>query len=92
MGAPPAGNGQRTSELFMIFTQTNVAARLVSPAGAKCAQLAPESSLWDMPESILVQTGRDRAMMTECDGFARVEALFKGRHFDGQIIILCVSW
>jgi transposase-like protein len=24
--------------------------------------------------------------------FARVEALFKGRHFDGQIIILCVSW
>ena len=21
-----------------------------------------------------------------------VEALFKGRHFDGQIIILCVSW
>ena len=25
-------------------------------------------------------------------GFARVEALFKGRHFDGQIIILCVSW
>jgi hypothetical protein len=24
--------------------------------------------------------------------FARVEALSKGRHFDGQIIILCVSW
>jgi transposase-like protein len=24
--------------------------------------------------------------------FAPVEALFKGRHFDGQIIILCVSW
>jgi transposase-like protein len=24
--------------------------------------------------------------------FDLVEALFKGRHFDGQIIILCVSW
>jgi hypothetical protein len=24
--------------------------------------------------------------------FATVEALFKGRHFDGQINILCVSW
>src|SRR6516162_9996799 len=24
--------------------------------------------------------------------FGPVEALFKGRHFDGQIIILCVSW
>src|SRR5262252_3987262 len=24
--------------------------------------------------------------------FSPVEALFKGRHFDGQIIILCVSW
>jgi transposase-like protein len=24
--------------------------------------------------------------------FVRVEALFKGRHSDGQIIILCVSW
>ena len=24
--------------------------------------------------------------------FVLVEALFKGRHFDGQIIILCVSW
>ena len=24
--------------------------------------------------------------------FVSVEALFKGRHFDGQIIILCVSW
>ena len=24
--------------------------------------------------------------------FAPVEALFKGRHFDGQIIILCISW
>ena len=24
--------------------------------------------------------------------FLPVEALFKGRHFDGQIIILCVSW
>ena len=24
--------------------------------------------------------------------FVPVEALFKGRHFDGQIIILCVSW
>ena len=24
--------------------------------------------------------------------FVPVEALFNGRHFDGQIIILCVSW
>jgi hypothetical protein len=24
--------------------------------------------------------------------FVPVEALFKGRHFDVQIIILCVSW
>ena len=24
--------------------------------------------------------------------FVPVEALFKGRHFDGQIIILCVTW
>jgi Ribosomal protein S21 len=24
--------------------------------------------------------------------FGPVEALFKGRHFDGQIIVLCVSW
>jgi transposase-like protein len=24
--------------------------------------------------------------------FVPAEALFKGRHFDGQIIILCVSW
>jgi hypothetical protein len=24
--------------------------------------------------------------------FVPVEALFKGRHFDGQIIILCASW
>ena len=24
--------------------------------------------------------------------FGSVEALFKGRHFDGQIIVLCVSW
>jgi transposase-like protein len=24
--------------------------------------------------------------------FVPVEVLFKGRHFDGQIIILCVSW
>ena len=24
--------------------------------------------------------------------FGPIEALFKGRHFDGQIIILCVSW
>jgi transposase-like protein len=24
--------------------------------------------------------------------FAPVEAPFKGRHFDGQIIVLCVSW
>ena len=24
--------------------------------------------------------------------FGIVEALFKGRHFDGHIIVLCVSW
>ena len=24
--------------------------------------------------------------------FSPVEALFKGRHFDGHIIVLCVSW
>jgi hypothetical protein len=39
----------------------------------------------------LVQTGPiadDGSMQL----FSPVEALFKGRHFDGQIIILCVSW
>ena len=24
--------------------------------------------------------------------FGPVESLFKGRHFDGKIIVLCVSW
>ena len=24
--------------------------------------------------------------------YVPIEVLFKGRHFDGQIIILCVSW
>jgi putative transposase len=24
--------------------------------------------------------------------FVRIEELFKGRHFDRQIIVLCVSW
>jgi len=40
---------------------------------------------------VLVQTGRDRATMTECCGLFQSKHLFKGRHFDGQIIILCVS-
>jgi hypothetical protein len=31
---------------------------------------------------VLVQTGRDRAMMTECNPLVQVETLFKGRHFD----------
>jgi transposase-like protein len=31
-------------------------------------------------------------MMTVMQPFGPIEALFKGRHFDGQIIILCVSW
>jgi hypothetical protein len=34
--------------------------------------------------------GRRRS--DRCSGSYPVEALFKGRHFDGQIIILCVSW
>ena len=40
-------------------------------------------------------SGAKRARSSDDDRmqrFARVEALFKGRHFDGQIIILCVSW
>jgi transposase-like protein len=32
---------------------------------------------------------KDHFMMRR---FASVEALFNGRHFDRQIIILCVSW
>jgi transposase-like protein len=32
---------------------------------------------------------KDHVMMRQ---FVSVEALFNGRHFDGQIIILCVSW
>jgi hypothetical protein len=41
--------------------------------------------------TVLVQTGpiADDGRMQP---FSPVEALFKGRHFDGQIIILCVSW
>jgi hypothetical protein len=41
--------------------------------------------------SVLVQTGliADDGSMQP---FSPVEALFKGRQFDGQIIILCVSW
>jgi hypothetical protein len=41
---------------------------------------------------VLVQTDRDRGMMTEWNGSYRPKYCFKGRHFDGQIIILCVSW
>ena len=36
-----------------------------------------------------MQTGPDDGSMQP---FGPVEALFKGQHFDGQIIILCVSW
>jgi hypothetical protein len=32
---------------------------------------------------------KDHVMMRR---FVAVEALFNGRHFDRQIIILCVSW
>ena len=28
----------------------------------------------------------------EMQRFVPIEDLFKGRHFDGQIIILCVAW
>ena len=28
----------------------------------------------------------------ECNGSSRSKTVFKGRHFDGQIIILCVTW
>jgi len=31
-------------------------------------------------------------MMKRCNGSYRFEDLFKGRHFDGQIIILSVAW
>jgi len=40
-------------------------------------------------------SGAKRARSSDDDRmqrFARVEALFKGRHFDGQIIILGVRW
>jgi hypothetical protein len=42
-------------------------------------------------ETVLVQTGpiTDDGRM---EPSGPVESLFKGRHFDGQIIILCVSW
>jgi len=40
----------------------------------------------------LVQTRGWRAMMKEMQRFVRIEDLFKGRHFDRQIIVLCVSW
>src|SRR2546426_11844493 len=39
--------------------------------------------------SALVQTRGWRAMMQR---FVPIEDLFKGRHFDRQIIVLCVSW
>src|SRR6516225_4349579 len=35
-----------------------------------------------------VRSGDDDRMQR----FVPIEALFKGRHFEGQIIILCVSW
>src|ERR1700720_4419902 len=40
----------------------------------------------------LVQTDRDPGDDGRMQRFAPVEVLFKGRHFDGQIIILCVAW
>jgi hypothetical protein len=40
----------------------------------------------------LVQTGGWRAMMKRCNGSSRSRICSKGRHFDRQIIILCVSW
>ena len=42
-------------------------------------------------KTVLVQTGSiaDDGRMQP---FGPVESLFKGRHFDGQIIVLCVSW
>jgi hypothetical protein len=43
----------------------------------------------------LAGTGANRSQSGD-DGrmqrFVPVEALFKGRHFDGEIIIRCVSW
>ena len=39
-----------------------------------------------------MQTRGWRAMMKEMQRFVRIEDLFKGRHFDRQIIVLCVSW
>jgi transposase-like protein len=42
-------------------------------------------------QKVLVQTSpiADDGRMQP---FGTVEALFKGRHFDGQIIVMCVSW
>jgi hypothetical protein len=40
----------------------------------------------------LVQTRGWRAMMKRCKRFVAIKDLFKGRHFDRQIIVLCVSW
>jgi hypothetical protein len=39
-----------------------------------------------------VQTKGWQAMMKRCKRFVPIEDLFKGRHFEGQIIILCVAW
>jgi hypothetical protein len=40
----------------------------------------------------LVQTRGWRVMMKRCNGSSRIEDLFKGLHFDRQVIVLCVSW
>src|SRR5450631_4056218 len=40
----------------------------------------------------LVQTQGWRAMMERCNGSSPIEDLFRGRHFNRQIIIWCVSW
>lgn len=40
----------------------------------------------------LVQTRGWRAMMKRCNGPVPIEGLLKGRHFDRQIIVWCVSW
>src|SRR5215467_6161204 len=58
---------------------------------ANCRAAIQESPTAGPNATVLVQTGPigDDGRMQP---FSPVGAVFKGRHFDGQIIILCVSW
>ncbi len=45
-----------------------------------------------MRRTALVQTWPHSAMMDRMPRFVPVEELFKGRHFDREIVVLCVRW